>query len=230
MNISTSLQDEGQATLTTPPNIPSFDVANKAHFLYPTWKAQPPPALTLMPSVDVNSITSILLFQMLTNSGLLQSTSSSPAAKAPPPIPSAAPAPAPPSPPLPSPMQPNCFLLYAETDLRVCNASQYDNALGLQGIGPDVLADMSDHILSKVGIPVSDIIHLKKGSVAWWNSLHAKQKCYGRGGPYFILPIFSCQLHASLSLFLQWLCSGSLSGLSWRSRHSDLDLQYDFLS
>jgi hypothetical protein len=135
-NLLTSLQDEGQATLTTPPNIPSFNIVNKAHFLHPTRKVQPPPAPT--PSVDVNSLTSVLLLQMLTNSGLLQSTGS-PAAKAPPQaalVPSAAPPvtplhKSPPSPPLPSPIQLKCFLLYAETNLKVRNASQYEDELDL---------------------------------------------------------------------------------------------------
>ena len=56
-----------------------------------------------------------------------------------------------------------------------------------------------------------------------------QEVCYGRGGPYFIFTIFPCQLYTSLSFLLQRLCCYSLPGLSWRSRLSDLDLQYDFL-
>ena len=179
-NISTSLQDEGQATLTTPPNIPLFNVENKAHFLHPTRKAQPPPAPTPTPSVDVNSVMSILPLQMLTNSGLLPSASSPAATKAAPDsVPSAVPAVSsvhkPPLPlPFPSPTQLKRFLSYAETELGVHDASQYKDALDLRGIGPDVLAEMSDHILSDIGIPAGDIVCLKKGSIAWWNGPDAK--------------------------------------------------------
>ena len=136
-NTSTSLQDEGQATLTTPPNIPSFDIANKLHFLHSTRTAQPPPAPTATPSVDLNSLTSVLLLQMLTNSGLLQSTSSPiNAGVAPqaalisstvPPVTS--PGLCEPSPRLLSPTQLKWFLLYAETKLKVRDASQYEDEL-----------------------------------------------------------------------------------------------------
>ena len=53
--------------------------------------------------------------------------------------------------------------------------------------------------------------------------------CYSRGGPYFIFSIFLSQLYAPLSFLLQWLCRYSFPGLSQRSRHPDLDLQYNFL-
>ena len=134
--------------------------------------------------MDVNSLTSILLLQMLTNSGLLLSAGS-PVAKAPPALnpstvppatPPHKPPQPPPSPPLPSPTQLKRFLLYAETTRKVRNASQYEDELDLRGIGPDVLVDTPQHILSEVGIPIGDIIHLKKASVAWWNRPDAKRK------------------------------------------------------
>ena len=151
-------------------------------FLHLTQKAQPPPASTPTPSVDVNSVTSILLLQMLTNSGLLPSASSPTATKAAPnPVPPAVPAVAsvhkpPLSPPFLSLTQLKCFLLYAGTELGVHDASQYKDALDHQGIEPDILAEMSDHILSDIGIPDGDIIHLKKGSIAWWNRPDTKWK------------------------------------------------------
>jgi hypothetical protein len=61
--------------LTTPPNIPSFDMANKVHSLHSSRKALPPPAPAPTPNVDVNSLMSVLLLQMITKSSLLQSTS-----------------------------------------------------------------------------------------------------------------------------------------------------------
>lgn len=121
---------------------------------------------------------------MLTNSGLLPSAGL-PVAKAPPALDPSAVPPAmpphkppqpPPSSPLPSLTQLKRFLLYAETNLKVRNASQYEDELDLRGIGPDVLVDMPQHILSEVGIPIGDIIHLKKASVAWWNRPDAKRK------------------------------------------------------
>ena len=142
-------------------------------------KAQPPPALTATPSVDLNSLTSILLLQMLTNSGLLQSTSSPITAGVAPQaalVPSTVPPVTPPGlreppPRLPSPTQLKHFLLYAETKLKVRDASQYENELDCRGIRPDVFAETPQHILFEVGIPIGDIICLKKASVTWWNGL-----------------------------------------------------------
>ena len=121
----------------------------------------------------MSTVTSILLLQMLTNSGFLLSASSPAATQAasnpvPPTVPTVASVhKPPPSPSFPLPTQLKCCLLYAETELGVCDASQYENDLDLQGIGSDVLAEMSDHILSDIGIPVGDIICLKKDSIAW---------------------------------------------------------------
>ncbi|KAI6038008.1 hypothetical protein EDC04DRAFT_2897025 [Pisolithus marmoratus] len=61
--------EDVQATISVPPNIPSFDPENKAPALHPACKA---PVHSPSPSVDVNSLTSVLL-QMLTQSGLLAS-------------------------------------------------------------------------------------------------------------------------------------------------------------
>ncbi|KAF9238400.1 hypothetical protein BU15DRAFT_75336 [Melanogaster broomeanus] len=61
--------DAGEATLSTPPNIDSFNVAYKAPALHPARKAMlsaPPPT----PVVDVNGLTSVLLLQTLTKSGV----------------------------------------------------------------------------------------------------------------------------------------------------------------
>ena len=58
----------------------------------------------------------------------------------------------------------------------------------------------------------------------------AKTYYYSTRGPYFIFPHFPYQLYTSFPFLLQWLRSCSLSRLSQRSRHPDLDLQYDFPS
>ncbi|KIK24205.1 hypothetical protein PISMIDRAFT_10351 [Pisolithus microcarpus 441] len=62
--------EDGQAMINVLLNIPSFDLANKAPVLHPTHKAA---AHLPSPSVDVNSLTSVLLLQTLTQSSLLTS-------------------------------------------------------------------------------------------------------------------------------------------------------------
>ena len=52
--------------------------------------------------------------------------------------------------------------------------------------------------------------------------------CYGRGDPYLFFSIYLSGLYTLLSLFLQQLYCYSFPGLNQRSRHPDLDLQYDF--
>jgi hypothetical protein len=47
-------------------------------------------------------------------------------------------------------------------------------SLKLQGIGPDILGDINDKVLSGIGISTGDIIHIKKGSTIWWNGPNAK--------------------------------------------------------
>ncbi|KAF8123999.1 hypothetical protein EV363DRAFT_1178820, partial [Boletus edulis] len=80
------------------------------------------------------------------------------------------------SPPIPSPSHLAHFLAYAETHLSIQHASTYWHALNLQGIGWDILADMDNQVLAGIGISMGDIVHLKKGSVVWWNGPKAKRK------------------------------------------------------
>ncbi|KAI6016777.1 hypothetical protein PISMIDRAFT_18143 [Pisolithus microcarpus 441] len=172
--------EEGQATLHTPPNIESFNVANKATHLHPTCKAQAPAQPPTTP-VDLNALTSVLLLQTLTKSSVLSSpTPSTPhLGSIPPPV-------TPtrvvqgaaenPSPPVPSPTQLSHFLCHAETNLGVHNATQFEESLELQGIGPDILAEVDNKVLTDAGISISNIIRLKRGCMAWWNSADAKQK------------------------------------------------------
>ena len=62
--------EEGQATLLVPPNIQSFNPANKVPFLHHARQAS---AQSLSPAIDINYLTSILLIQTLAQSGLLSS-------------------------------------------------------------------------------------------------------------------------------------------------------------
>ncbi|KAI6045834.1 hypothetical protein EDC04DRAFT_2598430 [Pisolithus marmoratus] len=156
--------EEGQVTLHMPPNIKSFNIANKATCLHPACKAQAAralihPAPPATPTVDINSLTSVLLLQTLTKSSLLSSpTPVAPAITlAPPLVTPTQPAinPVPYSPLVPSPTQLSCFLHYAEVNLGICNAMGYEKNLEVQGIGLDILAD--------AGLSVGNIIHLKRG-------------------------------------------------------------------
>jgi len=52
----------------------------------------------------------------------------------------------------------------------------YEDALDLQGIRPVILAEIDQSILSSFGISPWNIIHLRKGSVVWWNGPDAKRK------------------------------------------------------
>ncbi|KAI6041786.1 hypothetical protein EDC04DRAFT_2892670 [Pisolithus marmoratus] len=161
--------EDGEAMLHSPPNLESFNMANKAMYLHPMCKvqalAQPPPPTT--PPLDVNALTSVLLLQMLTKSGLLPSSV--------PATPSGQSILSPVTPPqanaehslslplIPSPTQLSRFLHFAEVNLGVCNATKYKVDLDLQGISPDILTEVDDKVLSDAGISVGSIICLKRG-------------------------------------------------------------------
>ncbi|KAI5980479.1 hypothetical protein EDC04DRAFT_2917958 [Pisolithus marmoratus] len=172
--------EEGQVTLHTPPNIKSFNMANKATHLHPTCKAQAP-AQPPMTQVDLNALTSVLLLQTLTKSSVL----SSPAPSTPhlssilsPVMPTQAVQGAAenPSPLVPLWSQLSCFLCHTKTNLSIHNTTQFERSLELQGIGPDILTEVDDKVLTDTGISISNIICLKHGCMAWWNSADAKWK------------------------------------------------------
>ncbi|KIO15009.1 hypothetical protein M404DRAFT_17863 [Pisolithus tinctorius Marx 270] len=166
--------DEGQAMLSVPQNLESFNWSNKVPFLHPAHKVQ----AQASQNIDINSITSVLLLQMLANSGFL--SPSVPRAHTSPVLPPATPTCVPPdppiSPPIPSPSHLSCFLHYAEMNLGVHNATLYEQELELQLIGPDILMDINDQTLTRAGITTGDTIHLKKGSLLWWNGPDVKRK------------------------------------------------------
>ncbi|KAI5983430.1 hypothetical protein EDC04DRAFT_2914984 [Pisolithus marmoratus] len=170
--------EDGQATIATPLNIESFNPANKAPILHPVCKAALQPATPAM--MDLNSLTLAILLWTLTqlDSGLIHSLASP------------TPAPTLPTPqtpiqhqvhsmlllPIPSPRQVVCYLQYAETNLGVHHALLYKSAFELHGIGPDILPNIDNKFLAGLGLSAGDVIHLKRGSIAWWNSPNAKQK------------------------------------------------------
>ncbi|KAI6021263.1 hypothetical protein EDC04DRAFT_2607162 [Pisolithus marmoratus] len=68
--------EDGQATITTPPNIKSFNLANKVPILHPACKAAAQPVTPAM--MDLNTLTlAILLWTLIQlNTGLLHSPTS----------------------------------------------------------------------------------------------------------------------------------------------------------
>jgi hypothetical protein len=84
--------------------------------------------------------------------------------------------PIPKSPVLPSPSQLTRFLVHAETNLGVQDATLYESPLRRKRYGPDILHRVPDKALEEVGILPGDAIRLKDGAVVWWNGPNAKRK------------------------------------------------------
>ncbi|KAF8546132.1 hypothetical protein OG21DRAFT_1491548 [Imleria badia] len=172
--------EAGQATLHIPPNIDSFNPANKASIIHAKrlqQPQQPPPT----PAANINSLASVLLIQAIMKSGLFPSTVSPDVT-----TPASPSMPTPRTPTrqrttprldlIPSPSHLTRYLKYAETHLSVRHALNYKSSLELNGIGPDILPDVDDKLLASLGISTGDVICLKNGSTAWWNGPEAKRK------------------------------------------------------
>jgi hypothetical protein len=80
------------------------------------------------------------------------------------------------SPLIPSPSQLSRFLVHAETNLGVKDATLYESPLHRKRYGPDILPRVSDKALEEVGIQPGDVIRLKDGAAVWWNGPDAKRK------------------------------------------------------
>ncbi|KAI6099447.1 hypothetical protein EV401DRAFT_1804613, partial [Pisolithus croceorrhizus] len=78
------------------------------------------------------------------------------------------------SPPIPSASKLVHYLQFAKSHFSVQHAMSYKSALEMHGIGPDILPDVNDKLLADLGLSAGDAIHLKKGSIAWWNGPNAK--------------------------------------------------------
>ncbi|KIK12710.1 hypothetical protein PISMIDRAFT_18535 [Pisolithus microcarpus 441] len=168
--------EDGQATITIPPNIESFNPANKAPFLHPVCKAAAQPVTPA--STDLNSLTSAILLWTLTqlNTSLLHSPTSPTLTLPTPQTPTWCQVHTTSSLPIPSPSQVVCYLKYAETNLGVCYALSYKSAFELHGIGPDILPDIDNKFLAGLSLSAGNAIHLKRGSITWRNGPDAKRK------------------------------------------------------
>jgi hypothetical protein len=158
-----------------PPNIPSFDPTNREPALHPmrrtTSTVTTPLAAAPICASEINSLTSMLLLrtvQDLNNHDRVPST----------PLPLSrtvdSPAKLTRSPLVPTPSKLSRFLQYAEDNLGVNYATSYESSLRSIGAGPDILSEINNQELSRIGLTPGDIIRLKKGSVIWWNGPLAK--------------------------------------------------------
>jgi len=80
------------------------------------------------------------------------------------------------SPICPSPSQLTRFLIHAESNLGVKDATLYKSPLHCKQYGPNILPQVLDKALEEVGIQPSDVICLKEGAAIWWNGPDAKRK------------------------------------------------------
>ena len=190
------------ATITTPPNIESFNIANKAPILHPACKATAQPVT--VPAPDITALTSVILLRVLTqmDAGLVQSPTA-PSAPTPsmhtpttPHTPTRQARDAPTelapytptwqakvkdvasSPPIHSPTHLTRYLQFAEANLGVKHVISYHTRLEEKGIGPDILHDFNNQFYKDLGILPGDIVHLKRGSKSWWKGtqVDVKQK------------------------------------------------------
>lgn len=160
-----------------PPNIQSFDPANKSIALHPSRRSRlqattpgPSPA-----SSDLATLTSVLLLDMarerLASNPTPSLIPSTPVPKTPVKLTDSTQ-----SPVIPTPTKLNRFLQYAESNLGVENAQALEPTLRGLGAGPDILPEMDDTVLREAGINPGDIIRLKRGSKVWWSGPEAKRK------------------------------------------------------
>ena len=75
---------------------------------------------------------------------------------------------------VPSPSDLPRFLLYASSNLGVCNTLEFESPLHCKGYGPDILPWVADSSLTALSITDGDVLRLKEGSRAWWNGPNAK--------------------------------------------------------
>jgi hypothetical protein len=82
---------------------------------------------------------------------------------------------APASPPINTPSKLRRYLEFAEQHLGVDNATTHEHRLVQESFGPDILPLISDQTLVECGVPLGDVIRLKRGASTWWASPEAKR-------------------------------------------------------
>jgi hypothetical protein len=159
-----------------PPNILSFDPMKQERVLHPMRRTTPTvttPAAAPNAS-EISSLTSMLLLRTVRD--LTYNHDHVPSTPTPLPRIIDNPAELARSPLIPTPSKLRRFLQYAEDDLGVNFATSYESSLRSIGAGPDILLEISDQELSRIGLTPGDIIRLKKGSITWWNGPLAKSE------------------------------------------------------
>ena len=78
------------------------------------------------------------------------------------------------SPPINTPSKLRHYLEYAEQQLGVDNATTHEQCLVQELFGPDIFPLISNQILVECGVPLGDVIQLKRGASAWWARPEAK--------------------------------------------------------
>jgi hypothetical protein len=82
---------------------------------------------------------------------------------------------APASPAINTPSKLRRYLEFAEQHLGVNNATIHEHRLVQESFGPDILPLVSDQTLVECGVPLGDVIRLKRGASTWWASPEAKR-------------------------------------------------------
>ncbi|KAG2112368.1 uncharacterized protein F5147DRAFT_651002 [Suillus discolor] len=143
---------DGEATTTVPPNIPYFDPAKCEPALHPMRRSTvvtSTPASTSINTTDINSLTSMLLLQTVQD---LTCETTTPLTPHPAQATTSLPVPGIISPPALTPSMLTRFLKHAEDHLGVAFATTYESSLCGIGAGPDILAEMADQDLVRVGL------------------------------------------------------------------------------
>jgi hypothetical protein len=169
-------QYDGEAMTSMPPNIPSFDPAKREPALHPmchttSAASMAPPAVN---ANDISSLTSMLLLRTVQDLTCNQDNATIPST----PVPTirAFASVLTQSPAILTPSKLTRFLEYAEQELGVSQAMMYESSLHSIGAGLDILVEIADQELARIGLTPGDIIRLKKGSVTWWNGPLAKNE------------------------------------------------------
>src|ERR1700761_1388588 len=79
------------------------------------------------------------------------------------------------SPPINTPSKLRRYLEHAEQHLGVENATLHEDRLLQESFGPDILPLIGDQLLVNCGVPMGDVVRLKRGASAWWASPEAKR-------------------------------------------------------